>query len=826
MNTFKYSLRQSIKTPGYCLVAILTLAVGIGVNAGVFSLINGWMLRPLPGDRAGKMVRLYSRSTGADQPYRSFSYPYYTCLREEHRAFRDLAAFVPCGLELRQNKIPRMAPGAYVSSNFFDSFGVQPVLGRCFTATEERPASHIAVGMLSFRLWQQLGADPSLVGQSISVRNHPVTVVGVLPKSFVSASQVTNKEIYLPLGMIGGFGTSAGGTSPLFRHDWNRLMLVGQLQPGLTQATVKPHLEQFNRAMAARYPDQYNRLQLSAGVVSHILMSPQPGDGFSVNKPLGALVALCICVLLIACLNLANMFLARGLARQRNISIRLALGSSRGRIVGQLCCEGLLLSFVGTLLGMGLALWGVRFPVLCFEQWTGGEGTIPIHLDWRMLLMGVGLCLLCTLLFSLGPAWRLTSTSPMAVLKESATSMIPRAPWQRYLRHPLLIVQIALACVLVTTAGFFVRSAWHACHTRHGFSRENSVLIELKWNPHLHDPEQGWGHYSTLLTHLRGLPGVASVSVGDTVPLGSAYVSGSYVARDAPSAPATPVRMRIIGKDYLTCLDVPLRQGRAFTLAEEMSDQGPRVALIDERLAHSLWPNQNPLGRFIQSSLLKEPAIQVVGVVPNLPDSLLAQQGSPYVYLPFGQHYQADMHIHVCLNPAVYTNPTQAISVLRNELVQLDPALAMHGITTWDPYLNRYSTEYWLIGLSARLFVFLGGLALVLAVVGIYGVKSYLVARRTREVGICMALGATQAKVLWTIIKEGLTVSLLGLGLGWCLTWGATRVLIGLLFNSGSMDILVWFSCTAVLALAILAASYIPARRATKVDPMEALRYE
>ncbi|MHC4517619.1 MAG: ABC transporter permease [Planctomycetota bacterium] len=826
----KYSTRQLIKSPGFTAVAVLTLALGIGANTTIFSLINGVLFRPFPGQREGELIRLYSGSNKPDGGFRMFSYPYYRELRDQNTSFASLSAFVWTAIGIREQDVTRRAGAGFVTADFFNTFGVRVARGRSFTPDESAPGSRVPVAIASHRLWQRHGADPDLLGKGILLNDVQVTIVGVLPQSFVSASLLTNWDVWLPLGMLDAFSRqpASRGRSRLDDHGYRKLFVLGQLKPGLTKATVQPELDTLARRLAQAYPEEYQDCRLIAGPMAAIRVSPMPGGDLPFGRPMVALLAVSGIVLLIACMNLANMFLARGLGRRREIGIRLALGSSRRRIVQQLLTEGGVLSVLGGVAGVILALWMSQILVQSLERMTGGEGTIPIGLDARILGATAVLCLLSTLLFALGPAWRLSRVSAIAELKESMGSAPPRRTLGR---QSLVAAQIALAFVLVTCAGLFVRSAGNAMRTDPGFALEQGLIAELDLRFLHRDQQRGAELYRVILDRLRGMPGVETVSLAWSVPFDNTETGSVYQRADVPAgtpkgAVSSYVNVNVIGADYFKALDVNLLRGREFNHNEEQLADGPRVAVIDDLLAQRLWPGEDPTGQYLRSGGDRESALQIVGVVPYLRENIIERRTNPHVYLPFGQHYRSDMHVHLRLRDDV-TEASQVslISMIRRELRALDPALPVLSIRTWDQHRVN-SMEFWAMRMGARLFAALGLSALILAAVGLFGVKSYLAAQRTREIGIRMALGATRNEVIFQVLREGLALVLVGLGMGMLLAFISTRFLQRLLFEVGGTDPLVLAAAALTLATTILLASFLPARRAVKVKPMDALRYE
>ncbi len=833
----KHSLRRLIKTPGFTAIRVVILAVAIGANTVVLSVINAVLLRPFPGHRQGALMRVYYRSKQPDGGYSMFSYPCFRELQEQNTSFAGLSAFVWTGVGMQTQDVTYRTGAAYVSSNFFDTFGVRMARGRPFVAEEEQPGSRIPVVVASHRLWKRLGSDPDLIGRQISINNVPMTVVGILPKTFVSASQITNFEIWLPLGMIGAFSSGAAQDgSPLNDHGYRKLFIVGQVKPGQTRAMAQSELEILAGRLAATYPQEYRDCELPAGPMAHVLVRPSPTDDFQIGLPLAALVVASGAVLLVACMNLAGMSTVSGMRRQQELAIRFALGAGRTRIIRQFAAEGLLLSLLGGAAGVLLALWSSRFLVRSLEQFTGGEATIPVELDGRLLGMVAGLCVFSTLLFSVIPACRLSGTCIIAYRKGSTASAGGGREWWR---DSLVAAQTAMAFVLVTTAGLFVRSAWQASHADPGFALERGLLVEIDPGLMRYDQQRSRETYRALLERLRETPGVRTVSLGRTVPFGDPYMARRYRRADSPPSPSGNVgpfaeptshdaRYNIIGCDYFQALGVPLLRGREFTLLEEQSAQGPRVAIIDELTARRLWPGEDPVGRYLQQEGdSKANAMQVVGVVPHLCDAIAEPEPNPHVYVPSGQHFSSDMTVHVRLDGAPGRAAEAAMKrVILRELKAIEPSLPILGIRTWREHVSEFSMQYWTIHMGAKIFASLGLMALLLAAAGLFAIKSFLVAQRTREIGVRMALGATRRRVLREVMCEGSIVVLSGLGAGALLSWAGTRFLKTLLLGVSPADVVLYIAAASVLMTAVLLASYLPARRATRVDPMVALRCE
>jgi len=825
LNDLKYAFRRLYKRPGFAVIAVVTLAIGIGANASIFSLINGVLFRPFPGERSGELLRLYSGSKQDAGAYRMFSYPYFCHLRDNNTAFAGLSAFVWTGVGVKEGELYRRVSAAYVSSDIFDTLGVRLARGRSFDAAEERPGCAIPVAIVGHRLWQRLGADPELVGKTIMAHNRPLTVVGILPSSFVSASSFANYDVWLPLGMVGALNadSSQEETPRLSQHEYRKLFLVGQLQPGKNRDLIQPELDSLARALGEVHAQAYQDCTLVAAPMDAIHVNSRPDRDLPVALPLAALMAVSGMILVIACVNLANMFLARGVERQQEMAVCHALGCSRARILQQLLVEGLVISLLGGTVGLLLATHAGSLLGGALNRVSGGAVIVPMTVDWRLLTVTLGLCVSSALVFSLGPAWRLLQTNTMTDMR---VSMGSTGRGVRLSRSVLMVGQIALTFVLICVAGLFVTSAWKAARTNPGFSLEQGLLAELDLRYAGYNQEQGQASYRRILARMRDMPGIQAASLGTVVPFGDPYMESSYQRIDGDTGHrAMPARVNSIGADYFRALDMPLLRGREFTLQEEGFSGSTPVVIIDEVLAQALWPHENPIGQYLMEGNDRENAMQVIGVVPHIRDTIIEAQAHAHVYVPFGRHYNSCMYVHLRLDD-MHTTSSAMIPIVRQALQSIDPGLPVLGVRTWHQHIGHFSSQSWAMRLGASLFAVLGIVALILAWVGIFGVRSYQVAQGTREIGIRMALGATEKTVLWHILRQSMGVTVTGLGVGLLLTWGCTRFIRSLLFEVQTTEPIVLLAAMSILITAIMLASLLPARRAAKVDPMEALRYE
>ncbi len=532
-------------------------------------------------------------------------------------------------------------------------------------------------------------------------------------------------------------------------------------------------------------------------------------------------------VLLIACLNLTNMLLARGAARRREIAIRLSLGGSRSRLVRQLLTESFLLSLFGGVGGLVLACWATNLLVASLvPKFSFMAIVFDPSPDWRVLGATLAFCLLSTMLFGLGPAWKLSRSRMASDLKEQVGDDLRGKASRSVLapRNLLVVGQISLSLALLTATGLFTRSAINAARANPGFSLDNSLLVETDASLAGYDETRGRQIYLNLLERLRALPGVEGASLAYIVPF-SGFSDGRRVQKADAAVEEARVRFNIVATDYFKTLGLPLLRGREFDRLEVESTSAPGVAVIDEPLAKKLWPGENPVGRQIQFAEDKKGVMEIVGVVAGMHDDPFDKAPQPHVYIPLGQEYRGRMNLHLKLGPLNRETEAAMLKTVREAIRAVDPRLPVISVQT----LHRLHDEgllLWFVRTGARVFAIFGALALFLAVVGVYGVKAYVVARRTREIGIRMALGATTRDVLWMVLRDGLKMTLLGLGIGLCLAVCVCFLLRSMLYGVEALDPITLTTVPVLLAAAAMSACYLAARRAAKIKPMEALRCE
>jgi predicted permease len=825
----RHALRRLRASPGFTAVAVLVLALGIGANTAIFSLVNAFLLRPLPGAEEGVLYGLFSRDRTKADAWRTFSYPNYRDIREGADVFGALMAQDLSLVGIREGETTRRAMGALVSANYFRALGVRIADGREFLDAEEEPNSDVPVAVLSHGYAERRSLG---VGDTVVVNTRALTVVGIAPRGFAGTMSLVSPEIWMPLGLYGRMTRDTEGTTTgqLADRGHHALLLAGRLRPGVTPKAAEERLGVLAEGLERAFPAENKDQTLSLHPMARLGVAPRPMDDGWLVAPAVLLPAMAGVVLLVACLNLANMLLARGEARRKEIAIRLAIGGGERRILRQLLTEALVLALLGGAAGLLLARWASAWLVATVVP------LLPIELvydgapDVRVLAATLAFCVLSTIAFALGPALRLVRRDPALDLKEQAGDGRGAADRRRLSPRNLLVAaQVALSLVLVTAAGLFIQGARRAAEADPGFTLDGGVVAELDPSLAGQDEPRSRETYRVLLERARRLPGVEAASLATTVPFG--FISQSRrvapAGRPLDGEEALVVSYDAVGADYFRTLGLEILRGRDFRSAEEREGGGANVAIVSEPLAARLWPGQDPLGQTIQvrRTGAAPAAFEVVGVVPGLRQDMFDKGPGPHVYAPLGSHFQPNLNLHVRARAGAAGTEAVLVEELRRQIRAVDPALPVVQLRTLRAHRDA-SLELWTVRTFARLFSAFGLLALVLAVVGVYGVRSYLVARRTREFGIRMALGATTADVRRLVLSEGLRVLSVGLGIGLVLAALVAQGLSRLLYEVSAVDPTTFVLAPLLLGLATLAACELPARRATRVAPVTALRHE
>jgi predicted permease len=825
-----------LKAPGFTIAAVVVLALGIGLNAAMFGLIYAFGFAGRPYAEPERIVQLYSSQTSQPDSYRAFSYPAYQQLATDATVFSEVLAHTPTVVGVSEGGDTRRVFGALVSRNYFDVLGVPIVQGRGFTDDEGRPGQDVPVVIASHAYWQRTGLDPNLVGSSIRVNERAFTVVGIAPRGFTGTMVVFGADLFFPLGVFHSISSDFDGQEQrrLESAGVYNLFLVGRLAAGVTRESADARLTLAAAELQRTFPAEYDDARVTIAPLPRFGTSTSPSDE-SVLALLGAvLLGLTAAVLLTVCLNLAAMLMARGRARRKEFAIRLALGGSRAQIVRQLLIEGGLLAIAGGVGGILLGSYALDLLVAAFA------GALPISivldsaLSPALVVATLGFCLLATIWFALGPALKNSRSAILPDLKPQAGEDLPDRRRRFMPRHPLLVAQVALSLALLVAAGLFVRMAQTALSVDFGFRADDTVLAEVDSRLGGYSAAQSLDLLATVERRLAAVPGVASASVGAIVPLGMVNISEAVrrAGINVPDGarPQTPeegrafsVPWNAVSGGYFDAMGISLLRGRTFTESESFIDGAREVVVVDEALARQLWPGGDALGQMVEFVTnepdAESPAREIVGIVRSTRRQLFEKDFAGSVYVPFAQGARANAYFHV--RPA-FANPDLADTV-RREIRAVAPNLPLFSAQTYAAHVDN-ALEYWALQLMAALFAAFGGLAMLVALVGIYGVMSYAVVRRTREIGIRIAVGASGDRVKRMIVGEGLILTLIGVSIGLLLGVGVGQVLASIFVDVSAFDVFI-FTLTPVLFLAAaLLASWLPARRATRVNPMTALR--
>jgi len=846
MQDFRFAIRQLLKTPGFTAVAVLTLALAIGVNSAIFALINGVLLKPVVPVRPAEVVNVFTARQNASHDYRQFSYNEYRALRESGGdVFADVAALEFAVAGIGRDHEMRRSFAFLTSENYFPMMGVQAFRGRFYNAEECKPKANIAVVVASYGFWKRNGGRDDFVGSTLQINGQPYTVIGVTPDGFSGANALIAPDIWVPLGIHSQLGSAFGDsetTHDLLDPKNYTFNLVARLRPGLTIDTAKPRLPVLAPRLNAIQPDgSEGTRELQIQTPARFGLSTQPEDDGPLTLVATLLMAMAGAVLLIACLNLANMLLARGTSRSKEIAVRLAVGASRWQIVRQLLCEGFLLAVCGGVIGLILSAW---CNDVLLQQLRGLLASVnfsfvvKLRPDATVLAITLLFCLIATMLFSLGPALKATKADLVKDLKEQVGEPARIGRLSRFFapRHISVMVQIALSLMLLFAAGLFFRGALKAAGLNPGFVARGDIITEFDFSLIKKTPADSRRLIFEMVRRTRELPGVIASATGTMLPY-SDFTSARRVLRtkDAmpndPKAPDPSVNslFTAITPGYCEALGIKLLRGRDFTQNECENKDARRVAIIDEEMAKKLFPNQDPVGQHIRYTQPPKDGslndMEVVGVVSKHRHSVENDSLVCRLFVPLVQGYTGQTFLHVRLNTQDQHAVAAFIPTLRQTLREIDPDLPLLQMTTFVDLVER-SPNLWIVKLGATLFGAFGAIALILAVVGVYGVKAYAVACRTREIGIRMALGAHRHDVFALIMRQGAKQTALAVGAGLLLSLAAGRLLAKILYDVSPCDPLALVAATLMLASAALLACFFPANRATRVNPMTALRTE
>lgn len=839
----RMSVRQLIKAPGFTAAAVIVLSLGIGLNAAMFSLVYalGFMGRPYA--QPDRVVQLYSSQTQQVDSYRAFSYAAYREIATPGGPFSAVLAHTPTLIGLTEGGDSRRTFADIVSRNYFELLGVPVIQGRGFTEEEERPGQDIPVVMATYAYWQRTGFKSDLVGSTIRVNERAYTVVGITPRGFTGTMMVFGPELFFPLGVFHTLSNDFEGDTDraLQRADAFNLFLVARLANGVTRDAASTRLESMGPQLARAFPAEYLDARVTLAPLPRFGTSTSPRDEGMIAVLGAMMLGLTGAVLLTVCLNLASMLMARGKARRKEFAIRLALGGGRARIIRQLLTEGLLLALAGGAGGVALGLFATTSLVSALAAALPISIVLEGALSPALVIATLLFCGLATTWFALGPALRYSRADVLTDLKPQAGEDVPERHRRFMPRNPLQVAQVALSLALLIAAGLFVRMTFKATAVDFGFRADDTVLAEVDSRLGGYSTPQSLDLYANIERRLAALPTVEAASIAAIVPLGMVEINravrraGINVPADArPQRPEDGqffnVPWNAVSGGYFTAMGVPVRQGRTFTDAESYTAGGRAVAIIDETLARKLWPEGGALGQRVEIVERDRPdhetpaSFDVVGIVGSTNRQLFEDELRGSIYLPFARGAMGNAHFHVRPRTAPAAPATLADAV-RGEIRSAAPGLPLFSVQTFASHMAS-APEFWAIQISASLFGAFGALAMVVALVGIYAVMNYAVARRTREIGIRMAVGAMPATIKRMILAEGLRLTVMGVAIGLVLGVGVGHMMGSMFVDVDAFDPLTFTVVPVGFVAAAVVAAWLPARRATRVNPVTALRSE
>jgi putative ABC transport system permease protein len=801
----RYGLRMLLKNPGFTLVAVVALALGIGANTAIFSVVNSLLLRPLPFEQPDSLVQVWETIPQRGRLEVQASFPNFADWRDQNHVFEQMVAYSAWSFNLTGSAEPERIRSAIVSPAFFSTLGIKPILGRTLLPDEDQPGKDLSV-VISRRLWQRrFNSDPNVVGKTVDLNGESFTMVGVIAQVADLPGLSADTELWAPVSQ--GFG--------LTERRAHYLKVIARLKPGVGREQAQAEMSQIAAALSRQYPEA----NADRGLRIVPLQEQVVGN---VRPALLVLLGAVVFVLLIASTNVANMLLARAVGRQREIAIRTALGAGRWRLVRQLLTESLLLTFAGGALGLLLALWGVDLLV------AYGPSDLPrmkeVTVDGRVLAFTFVVSLLVGLVFGLMPALQSSRPELNETLKEGGRSATGGAG-QRRVRSLLVVIEVTLSLVLLIGAGLLLKSFFRLRAVNPGFNPQGVLTMQLDLSgPNYQKGSQLISFHDQLLDRVKALPGVEAAATTSSVPIApdAEFARlGFAIEGQTPDPADRPVAFyNGVSPDYFRTMQIPVLRGRAFDEHDVRGSQG--VAIVNETLARRYFPGEDPVGRRMtlnDDNPKEEDWATIIAVVKDTKPRELAGEPVAEMYMPYAQQPEPGMALML----RTTGRPDAVAAAVRREVLALDPGQPVYSVRTLPAVMSeavatpRFRT--FLLGVFAAL-------ALVLAVVGIYGVMSYAVTQRTHEFGIRMALGAQGKDVLKLVVGHGMALALVGVLIGLAASFALTRVLAGLLYGVTPTDP-VTFACVSLLLVAVaLAACLIPARRAAKVDPMVALRYE
>lgn len=816
LKDIRYGVRMLSKNPGVTLVAVITLALGIGANTAIFSGVNAFLMRPLDVPNARELIRPMEMTEDRNLTD-EFSYPDFVDYRNQSTSFTGLAGEDMLQAAIDAENQNDVIWGQVVSANYFDVLQVTPVMGRTFLPDEDKATGGNAVVVLSHSFWQRrLASDPNIVGKTVQLNNRAYQVIGVAPESFVGTKFALALDFWAPMSMAEDLRRNPGLLNDRGSHWMN---VIGRLKPGVSVEQASAEMTAIATRLNQAYPD--NRANTTQAKV----MGEVEGrfeDMGGVFKSAGAIaMAIVGLILLIACANVANLMLARAAARRKEIGIRLALGASRARLVRQLLTESVLLSLLGGGLGLLLAVWVTDLM----------QGFVPIleykivdnffALDSRALIFTLIVSLATGLVFGLAPAWQSSNPDVVPVLKGDPEAA-KRGRLRAFgLRNVLVVAQVALSLVVLVCGGLFIKSFRKAQTMDPGFDNRNGLIVFM--SPQLigYEEEQSRNFYKQVVERVSSVPGVDAASLTRTLPLGDSSNSNGPILKEGETLPrgtaGRVIMTTVISSGYFKTMQIPILQGRDFDDRDSTKTQ--RVIVVNQKMAQMLWPGESAVGKRIFIGADSKDPLEVVGVVKTGKYRNLAEDPKPFFYYAMGQRRPATAALVIRGN----VDPHSLVGAVRSEIQALDRRVPIFGVKTMDEH-KTYAL--WAPNMAASMSLAFGLVAILLSAVGLYSVMAYVVSQRTREVGIRMALGADRSDVMKMITRQGMRLAAVGVGIGLVLSLALAQVLSSLLIGVSGYDVSTFILVPTLLVVVALLACYLPARRATKVDPLVALRYE
>ncbi len=812
----RYGARMLAKNPGVTLVAVITLALGIGANAAIFSGVSAFIFRPLPVPEPERLVRLAEvtdESGNADE----FSYPDYVDYRDQSSVLEGISAQSLVQAAVNTENQNDVIWGQVVSGNYFDVLGIKPIMGRSFRPEEDKsPGSH-PVAVLGHSLWQRrLNSDPNIVGKKIQLNGRSYDVIGVAPESFKGTNYGLSLDFWAPMMMVEELDRAP---KILSDRDSHWMTVIGRLKPETSLEQASAELS----AIAARLNQSYpNERAGTTRAIARTEIEGRFGDASPVIQGAAAIaMAIVGLVLLIACANVANLLLARAAARRREIGIRLALGASRWRLVRQLLTESLMLSVLGGVSGLVLAYWVTGIM----------QGFVPVlpynviedffALDSSALIFTLIVSLSTGIIFGLTPAWHASNPDVVPVLKGDSQSVHQGKTRRLTLRNALVVAQVALSLVVLVCGGLLIKSFQNAQSMDPGFAGRNMLLVSL--NPQLvgYDDKQAKNFFRQIVERAASLPGVQAASAARLLPLSDSSNSSGPILKEgetlARGSAGRTIMNTVVSPGYFQTLQIPILEGRDFDNRDR--EGGQRVVIVNQTMAQMLWPGESAVGKRIFVGIDSRDTIEVVGVVKTGKYRALAEDPKPFYYYPMAQRGPNAMTLVMRADG----DPRDLVSTIRNEVQSIDGRIPLFAIKTMEQHLTW---ALWAPKLGASFSLAFAVVALLLSAIGLYSVMAYVVSQRTREIGIRMALGARRSEVLKLITSQGMKLAAIGVVIGLALALAVARTLSAILIGISPYDALPFMVVPVLLGLVALIACLLPARRATKVDPLVALRYE